>query len=155
MHIGLPTLGRWWQLWIESYCDVGCFFLLVYNDPSQETKPFLEDAKLFRLPVYLSGVNSTSRGLVGDTVFAVLPNVKPLYTFTITIAYQSVCPPDVWCSMLSPTLTFSRQVFLTKLWFSPTYKSFLIALTLCGYSSFMFGWHVHEKAVLLILVPLR
>lgn len=86
------------------------------------------------LGVNLAGVASTSRGLVGDTVFAVLPNVKPLHTFAITIICQSL--------------------FLVKLWLTPTYKSFITALTLCGYSSYMFGWHVHEKAVLLVLVPL-
>ncbi|KAK0242736.1 glucosyltransferase [Armillaria nabsnona] len=80
------------------------------------------------------GVTSTSRGLVGDTVFAVLPNVQPIHTFTLTLAFQSVV--------------------LLKLWFNPTYKSFLTALTLCGYASYLFGWHVHEKAVLLVLVPL-
>lgn len=47
------------------------------------------------------------------------------------------------------------QIFMIKLWRNPTYKSFLCALTLCGYVSYMFGWHVHEKAVLLVLVPLR
>jgi len=46
------------------------------------------------------------------------------------------------------------MIFLVKLWRVPKYKSFLTALTLCGYTSFMFGWHVHEKAVLLVLVPL-
>ncbi|KIJ37416.1 glycosyltransferase family 57 protein [Sphaerobolus stellatus SS14] len=86
------------------------------------------------IAVNASGVSSTSRGLVGDTVFAVLPNIKPIQTFLITITCQTA--------------------FLTKLWFVPTYRSFLMALTLCGYASFMFGWHVHEKAVLLILVPL-
>jgi len=86
------------------------------------------------IPINVAGVTSTSRGLVGDTVFAVLPNIKPIHTFVITIAFQSVV--------------------LIKLWLSPTYKSFLTALTLCGYTSFLFGWHVHEKAVLLILVPL-
>ncbi|KAJ7276314.1 glucosyltransferase [Mycena haematopus] len=84
--------------------------------------------------INISGVASTSRGLVGDTVFAVLPTVKPIHTFIITVAVQCIA--------------------LTKLWFTPTYKSFLTALTLCGYASFLFGWHVHEKAVLLVLVPL-
>ncbi|KAG6837534.1 hypothetical protein H0H93_007715 [Arthromyces matolae] len=74
------------------------------------------------VPLNLAGVASASRGLVGDTVFAVLPTIKPIW--------------------------------LIKLWFTPTYKSFLTALTLCGYTSFLFGWHVHEKAVLLVLVPL-
>ncbi|KIJ70201.1 glycosyltransferase family 57 protein [Hydnomerulius pinastri MD-312] len=86
------------------------------------------------LAVNEQGVASTSRGLVGDTVFAVIPNIKPIHTFVITIAFQ--------------------MVFLVKLWRAPNYKSFVTALTLCGYASFMFGWHVHEKAVLLVLVPL-
>ncbi|KAJ6539236.1 glucosyltransferase [Mycena capillaripes] len=84
--------------------------------------------------INVSGVASTSRGLVGDTVFAVLPNIKPIHTFIITVAFQSIA--------------------LVKLWFTPTYKSFLTALTLCGYASYLFGWHVHEKAILLVLVPL-
>ncbi|CAL1701392.1 unnamed protein product [Somion occarium] len=73
------------------------------------------------LAINEAGVASTSRGLVGDTVFAVIPNVKPIHTFIITIVFQA---------------------------------SFVTALTLCGYTSFMFGWHVHEKAILLVLVPL-
>lgn len=84
--------------------------------------------------VNVAGVSSTSRGLVGDTIFAVVPTVLPIHTFAITIGFQTI--------------------ILVKLWMNPTYKSFLTALTLCGYASFLFGWHVHEKAVLLVLVPL-
>ncbi|KAI0921312.1 hypothetical protein AcW1_004670 [Taiwanofungus camphoratus] len=95
---------------------------------------FVKRGQLQSLSVNVPGVASTSRGLVGDTIFAVLPNIKPIHTFIITVAFQSV--------------------YLAKLWTTPTYKSFLTALTLCGYTSFMFGWHVHEKAILLVLVPL-
>lgn len=42
------------------------------------------------IPVNDSGVISTSRGLVGDTIFAVIPNVKPIHTFIVTLVFQSV-----------------------------------------------------------------
>ncbi|KAI0660881.1 glycosyltransferase family 57 protein [Cubamyces menziesii] len=90
--------------------------------------------QLSRLSVNTSGVASTSRGLVGDTVFAVIPAVKPIHTFAITVAFQTI--------------------YMGKLWTNTSYKSFVTALTLCGFTSYMFGWHVHEKAILLVLVPL-
>jgi alpha-1,3-glucosyltransferase len=99
------------------------------------------------------GIASTSRGLVGDTVFAVIPNIKPFHTFVITIIFQMVGATELFffggCSLIE-----TAQVYLIKLWRAPTYQSFVTALTLCAYASFMFGWHVHEKAVLLVLVPL-
>ncbi|XP_006460000.1 hypothetical protein AGABI2DRAFT_202561 [Agaricus bisporus var. bisporus H97] len=95
---------------------------------------FIANRTGLKISINESGVASTSRGLVGDTIFAIIPNVKPIHTFIITLAFQ--------------------LVVLVKLWRNPTYKSFLTALTLCGYTSFLFGWHVHEKAVLLFLVPL-
>ncbi|KAG8739467.1 glycosyl transferase [Ceratobasidium sp. 414] len=82
-----------------------------------------------------AGFTSASRGLIGDTVFAILPNVKPIHTFVVTILCQSV--------------------FLWKLWRAPTYRSFVCAVTLCGWASYAFGWHVHEKAILLVLFPMR
>ncbi|KAG9087100.1 glycosyl transferase [Ceratobasidium sp. UAMH 11750] len=86
------------------------------------------------ISVDAAGLASASRGLIGDTVFAVLPNVKPIHTFIVTLLCQSV--------------------FLWKLWRAPTYRSFVCAVTLCGWASYAFGWHVHEKAVLLVLFPM-
>ncbi|KAG8684588.1 glycosyl transferase [Ceratobasidium sp. 394] len=86
------------------------------------------------ISVDAAGFASASRGLIGDTVFAVLPNVKPIHTFIVTILCQSV--------------------FLWKLWRAPTYRSFVCAVTLCGWASYAFGWHVHEKAILLVLFPM-
>ncbi|RMZ67011.1 dolichyl pyrophosphate Glc1Man9 c2 alpha-13-glucosyltransferase [Pyrenophora seminiperda CCB06] len=78
-------------------------------------------------------VNSVTRGLVGDTSFAVLPDVVPLTCFLLTLGAQIPV--------------------LLRLLYRPTWEAFIDAVTLCGYASFLFGWHVHEKAILLVIIP--
>jgi alpha-1,3-glucosyltransferase len=78
-------------------------------------------------------LKSVTRGLVGDTAFAVLPDISPIACLYLTLLFQ-----------LLP---------LVKLFQSPTWHNFVGAVTLCGYSSFLFGWHVHEKAILLVIIP--
>ena len=90
-------------------------------------------APYLKLPVKAEALNSVTRGLVGDTAFAVLPEITPRQTFLLTIGTQLPA--------------------LAKLFFSPSYSNFLGALTLTAYSSFLFGWHVHEKAILLVIIP--
>lgn len=78
-------------------------------------------------------MQSVTRGLVGDTAFAVLPEISPRTCFVLTLFFQ-VLP-------------------LIKLFSQPTWETFIGAVTLCGYASFLFGWHVHEKAILLVIIP--
>ncbi|CAO3664228.1 unnamed protein product [Umbelopsis vinacea] len=78
-------------------------------------------------------LGSMTRGFVGDTKFAVLPQVDAIHTLIITVIAQ-IIPLQV-------------------LWRKPTFDNFLTSLVLCGFASFLFGWHVHEKAILLILIP--
>ncbi|RDW59503.1 alpha-1,3-glucosyltransferase-1 [Coleophoma cylindrospora] len=85
------------------------------------------------LPVNQEAVNSVTRGLVGDTSFAVLPEITARMTFISTLFFQ-IIP-------------------LIKLFFDPSWETFIGAVTLCGYASFLFGWHVHEKAILLVIIP--
>lgn len=90
-------------------------------------------APYLKLPVNRDALTSVTRGLVGDTSFAVLPDITPRQTFLLTI--------------------LSQLPALTKLSLHPTPSNFLPTLTLTAYSAFLFGWHVHEKAILLILLP--
>lgn len=86
------------------------------------------------LPVNQDALTSVTRGLVGDTSFAILPEVTKEHTFILTFLFQLVP--------------------LIKVWRKPgCWDTFVGAITLCGYSSFLFGWHVHEKAILLIIIP--
>lgn len=85
------------------------------------------------LSVKVEALQSVTRGLVGDTSFAVLPDVSPRTCFLLTLLFQAVP--------------------LAKLFVQPTWDTFIGAITLCGYASFLFGWHVHEKAILLVIIP--
>ncbi|KAG7934040.1 uncharacterized protein OGAPODRAFT_97123 [Ogataea polymorpha] len=81
----------------------------------------------------LKTANTLTRGLVGDVEFFVLPNIQPNHTFLLTLFYQSLS--------------------LVPLFLNPTFERFIGSMTLCAWASFLFGWHVHEKAIMLIIVP--
>lgn len=77
--------------------------------------------------------NNGSKGLVEDVVFTILPQIPPRLTFLLTLLYQILA--------------------VIPLLFNPSFKRFVGSLTLCGLASFLFGWHVHEKAVMLVIIP--
>lgn len=66
--------------------------LILYFFSGCELTHFVLDVQITgaNVPINKAGVVSTSRGLVGDTVFAVIPNIKPVHTFVITAAFQLV-----------------------------------------------------------------
>lgn len=94
-----------------------------------------------------------TRGLVGDTSFAVLPNITPRTTFILTLAAQIVRPFHPPPTHFLTSLTTHPQPALIKLFLRPTWTNFVATTTLCAYASFLFGWHVHEKAILLVIIP--
>lgn len=57
-----------------------------------ETLLTLAVAPKMGLSVDQEALNSVTRGLVGDTSFAVLPNVAPKTTFAFTLFFQVVGP---------------------------------------------------------------
>ncbi|XP_065201246.1 probable dolichyl pyrophosphate Glc1Man9GlcNAc2 alpha-1,3-glucosyltransferase [Planococcus citri] len=74
-------------------------------------------------------------GLVQQYEHSVLPSIYPSYTFIITFI---TIIPALW-----------------KLWLNPGNPlHFVRTLIICAFSSFSFGWHVHEKAILLPVIPL-
>lgn len=77
---------------------------------------------------------SASRGIVGDTVFGVLPDVRPAACFALALV--------------------GTAVYAARLWQRPTYRALVLCVSLCALTSFAVGWHVHEKAILLAVVPL-
>lgn len=94
---------------------------------------FIEKIATVLLKRSITG-SSTSSGLVQEFEFQVLPNISPLTTFAVTGFMMIPC--------------------ILAVWRNGTKESFLKAVTLCSMTSFMFGWHVHEKAILMTIIPL-
>ena len=95
-----------------------------------------------RLGFTITEVGSMTGGLVQDIHHSVLPNISPLITIVLTlgniIKEINVITLLLWTVLWLPALV--------KLWSSPgNIPQFIRCLALCGWSSFLCGWHVHEK----------
>ncbi|KAG1714007.1 putative dolichyl pyrophosphate Glc1Man9GlcNAc2 alpha-1,3-glucosyltransferase [Nymphon striatum] len=90
-----------------------------------------------RFNIYQPSFNTKAMtgGLVQVYNHAILPSIYPTVTVILT------------CSTMIPALV--------KLWKNPKQPiQFLRCLVICAFSAFMFGWHVHEKAIILVILPL-
>jgi alpha-1,3-glucosyltransferase len=76
---------------------------------------------------------SLTGGLVGEGSFSVLPAITPGVTAILTLV--SMIPS------------------LVLLWRRPRPATFTASIVYAAMCSFMLGWHVHEKAILLALIP--
>ncbi|XP_011207153.2 probable dolichyl pyrophosphate Glc1Man9GlcNAc2 alpha-1,3-glucosyltransferase isoform X2 [Bactrocera dorsalis] len=93
-------------------------------------------AKLLRIPS-TTGPSTTS-GLVQEFEPQFLPNITPRTTFVLTLLFM--------LPILIKLFAYTSK--------SESKATFLRAVVICSCSSFMFGWHVHEKALLMCLLPL-
>lgn len=81
-------------------------------------------------------VSSTS-GLVQEYEHQYLPTIRPLTTFILVGMFTIPV-------IIKFLLSINRK--------SP--RLFIKGVTLATFTSFMFGWHVHEKAIILVLLPM-
>ncbi|KAK7097912.1 dolichyl pyrophosphate Glc1Man9GlcNAc2 alpha-1,3-glucosyltransferase-like [Littorina saxatilis] len=74
-------------------------------------------------------------GMVQEYSHTVLPSVSPLATMVVTLLAMLPALIQMWTNPKGPA-------------------GFVRGVVLCAFASFMFGWHVHEKAILLIILPM-
>lgn len=85
---------------------------------------------------FMKGPSSTS-GLVQEYEHQYLPSITPLITFTLVGIF---------------TIPIVIKVALNYGKWSP--RLFLKTLSIVSFTSYLFGWHVHEKAILLVMLPM-
>lgn len=79
---------------------------------------------------------SMTGGLVQEFPHLILPSISPAVTMALTAVFMIPALVKLW--------------YLDK---QPVH--FLRCIVLCALTSFLFGWHVHEKAILMAIIPLR
>ncbi|CAH1107172.1 unnamed protein product [Psylliodes chrysocephalus] len=77
---------------------------------------------------------SMTGGLVQEFSYSLLPNVTPATTMILTALFM--LPALVKLFLLNKPIHFLR------------------CMVLCGLTAFLFGWHVHEKAIIMVIIPL-
>lgn len=82
---------------------------------------------------------SMTGGLVQEYDHSVLPSIRPIITLVLTVVSITPALKHLW------TLGADKN-----------YRAihFVRCMLLCATSAFLFGWHVHEKAILISIIPL-
>lgn len=75
-------------------------------------------------------------GVVKEFSHVILPNVTPVATVLLMIIFMVPALTKLWLNKSNP-------------------KNFIRCVIICALTSFLFGWHVHEKAILMAIIPLR
>lgn len=91
---------------------------------------------------YINSGNMTqsTKGIIQDFQHQILPNIRPSTTFLITGLAMLPCFFKI---LLSQPDRVEKKA------------DFIQGIAICAATSFMFGWHVHEKAVLMVFIPIR
>ncbi|CCF57891.1 hypothetical protein KAFR_0D02440 [Kazachstania africana CBS 2517] len=105
----------------------------VHNFAAKFIAPSLLPSSIEEIRQRIAEHNNGTKGLVQDVFFVILPQISPKLTFLLTLFYQILA--------------------VIPLLFDPSFKRFMGSLTLCGMASYLFGWHVHEKAIMLVIIP--
>ncbi|KAF7278925.1 hypothetical protein GWI33_007828 [Rhynchophorus ferrugineus] len=87
------------------------------------------------IPLENNTVAVMTGGLVQEFSHTVLPDIVPLTTLLLV-------------------LLFTLPLMIKLLFMNKAPIHFLRCLVLCALTSFLFGWHVHEKAILMAIIPL-
>eukprot|EP01117_Protostelium_nocturnum_P018655 TRINITY_DN7841_c0_g1_i1.p1 TRINITY_DN7841_c0_g1~~TRINITY_DN7841_c0_g1_i1.p1 ORF type:complete len:501 (-),score=146.60 TRINITY_DN7841_c0_g1_i1:197-1699(-) len=107
-------------------------FWALYNASDRFLAFFLR--KFVGFQVETVGKASSTGGLVGEIDHLVLPSITP--KISLLLVFLSIIP------------------ILYKLFRKPSFDSFNASVVMCALSFYMFGWHVHEKAILMVILPL-
>ena len=89
----------------------------------------------------LSSTNfgSSTGGLVQTVDHILLPSISPFVTFLLTFLSMVPC---LFVVFFKPKVAPKQQL-----------NQFLRTIVVCSLCSFLFGWHVHEKAILMSILP--
>lgn len=111
-------------------------FWAIYNFVDKVLQTIGTKLGLLRIPRTEA---SMTGGLVQQYDHAVLPSITPTMTIVLTVVTMIPALIKLW------HLCADRRYRVL---------SFVRCMVVCATCSFLFGWHVHEKAILMILVPL-
>uniref|UniRef100_A0A915D8W9 Alpha-1,3-glucosyltransferase n=1 Tax=Ditylenchus dipsaci TaxID=166011 RepID=A0A915D8W9_9BILA len=86
------------------------------------------------------------------------PLQPPMYTQGLVMEYDHSVLPNITPSIslllvLISIVSVAIQILFFKKNGKSRGESFMVAIALSAYAFFLFGWHVHEKASLMILLP--